>query len=238
MDLTPISRERLSESAVNQIKDFIIKNGLGPGERLPSERELSSKLQISRASTREAVRVLEIMGLVQVRPGKGIFVKDLTGDLFVPLPTWVSDYRDTIHKHFEARLILEPEICALAARRATDQDIENLKKNIDKQAGLTEKDMADIIQTDIDFHCLLGEAAQNETLLMLLQSIARISFHGWKAALRTKSRNKTAVNEHRELLERIREHDEEGARTLMREHMVGSIKMLEQQGLEPKTEEG
>ena len=153
MDLTPISRKRLSESAINQIKDFIIQNGLGPGAKLPSERDLCNRLQISRASLREAIRILEIMGLVEVLPGKGIYVKDLTGDLFVPLPTWVSDYRDTIHKHFEARLILEPEIAALAARRAGPADIDRIRANIELQGSLPESEMAAIIQTDIDFHC-------------------------------------------------------------------------------------
>lgn len=232
MELTPISRKRLSESAINQIKDFIIQNGLGPGDKLPSERELCSSLQISRASLREGIRILEIMGLVEVLPGKGIYVKDLTGDLFVPLPTWVSDYRDTIHKHFEARLILEPEIAALAARRATIEDIDKIRQNIALQGSLTEKDMAAIIQTDIEFHCLIAETAKNETLLMLINSIARMSFHGWKAALRTESRNNTAVREHLELVEKLVAHDEDGARTMMREHMLGSIQMLKQQGFD------
>ncbi|MBE0584824.1 MAG: FadR family transcriptional regulator [Desulfofustis sp.] len=235
MELTPISRKRLSESAINQIKDFIIQNGLGPGAKLPSERELCKQLQISRASIREAIRILEIMGLVEVMPGKGIFVKDLTGDLFVPLPTWVSDYRDTIHKHFEARLILEPEIAALAARRATAADIEKIRQNIALQGSLPESEMAAIIQADIDFHCLIAEAAKNETLLMLLNSIARMSFHGWKAALRTKSRNTTAVQEHLDLVAKLVAHDEAGARTMMREHMLGSIQMLKDQGLVPES---
>lgn len=234
MELTPISRKRLSESAITQIKDFIIQNSLEPGSKLPSERELSRRLEISRASIREALRILEIMGLVEVLPGKGIYVKDLTGDLFVPLPTWVSDYRDIIHKHFEARLILEPEIAALAARRAIDTDIDRLRQNITLQSSLSESEMATIIQTDIDFHCLIADVAKNETLLMLINSIARMSFHGWKAALRTKRRNKTAVEEHVELLERIVDHDEDGARKTMRNHMIGSIQMLEQQGLDTK----
>ena len=234
MELTPISRKRLSESAIAQIKDFIIQNSLEPGSKLPSERELCKSLGISRASIREAIRILEIMGLVEVLPGKGIYVKDLTGDLFVPLPTWVSDYRDTIHKHFEARLILEPEIAALAARRATETDIDRIKQNIALQGSLSENEMATIIQTDIDFHCLIADVAKNETLLMLINSIARMSFHGWKAALRTQCRNTTAVKEHVELLKMIADHDEDGARKTMREHMVGSIKMLEEQGLDAK----
>ncbi len=230
MDFTPISRTRLSESAINQIKEFIIHHELQPGSKLPSERELGKRLQISRSSIREALRILEIMGLVEVKSGKGTYVKDLTGDLFTPLPVWVSDYRDKIHKHFEARLILEPEIAALAARRSTPHDIELLRENIKIQASFTDEQLADRIQTDINFHCLIAEAARNETLLMLFNSLARISFHGWKAAIKTKGRNKTAVKEHLELIETISKRDENGARKAMRDHMLVSIKMIEAQG--------
>ncbi len=230
MDFTPISRTRLSESAIDQIKEYIIHHDLQSGSRLPSERELGKRLQISRSSIREALRILEIMGLVEVKSGKGTYVKDLTGDLFTPLPVWVSDYKDKIHKHFEARLILEPEIAALAARRATPEHIERLRENIRIQGNLADDQLADRIQADIDFHCLVAEAARNETLLMLFNSLARISFHGWKAAIKTKGRNETAVKEHLELTDKISKNDEKGARKAMRDHMLISIKMIEAQG--------
>lgn len=231
MEFKPIPKKRLSESAIEQIKEFIVHNKLESGSKLPSERELGSRLKISRTSIREALRMLEIMGLVEVKPGKGIYVKNLTGDLFVPLPTWVSNYRDTIHKHFEARLILEPEIAALAARRATKKDIRQIRQNIQTQKDLPECQKAASIQADIKFHGLVAEAAKNETILMLFNSIARISFHGWKAAIRMEGRNASAVKEHAELLEKLARRDEDGARRVMREHMLESIRMLEKQGL-------
>ena len=75
MNLRPIRKKRLSESAIDEIKNFIFSNDLQEGDQLPSERVLVQKLQISRSSIREALRMLEITGLIEVKPGKGIFRK-------------------------------------------------------------------------------------------------------------------------------------------------------------------
>jgi GntR family transcriptional repressor for pyruvate dehydrogenase complex len=232
MEFRPIERKRLSESAIDQIRTFIVDNDLEEGSKLPSERELVEKLQISRGSLREALRMLEITGLVEVRPGKGIFVRHTTGDLFMPLSSWVSTNREAIYKHFEARLILEPEIAALAARRISEEEIHRIEQNIALQASYPERDVVSTIRADIGFHCLVAEASKNETVSMLMNSLAKISFQGWKAALRVEGRNETAVREHTQLLGLLARGDEDGARTAMREHMLGSIRLLEEQGLD------
>ena len=232
MDLTPIKGKRLSEHVMNEIKKFIVHNDLKEGSLLPSERDLLAKLRVSRGTLREALRILEIVGLVEVKPGKGAFVKDLTSDLVVPLPLWVSTNREAIYKHFEARLILEPEIAALAARRATQEDIRRMEQNIIFQKSLPESEVADRIRTDIEFHCLLAESGKNETIEMLINSLARVSFQGWKAAIRVKGRNETAVQEHAQLVTMLAKRDEEGARAAMREHMLESIRILKEQGLD------
>jgi DNA-binding FadR family transcriptional regulator len=231
LDLNPIKRKRLSESAIDEIKNFISSNNLKEGSQLPSERELVSRLQISRGSLREALRILEIMGLVEVRPGKGIFVRQVSGDLVVPLPSWVNKYKDAIYKHFETRLILEPEVAALAARRITEDEIRAIQDNVTRQSRLQEHDVVGIIRTDIEFHLLVTGAAKNETITMLMNSLAKISFEGWKAALRVEGRNESAVREHTELVKILSRRDEDGARTAMREHMLASIQMLKTQGL-------
>ena len=127
MDLEPIRKRRLSEYAIEELRKFISNNNLEKGSKLPSERELVDKLKISKGSIREALRMLEITGLVDVLPGKGIFVRDLTGDLVVPLASWVTRNKDEIYKHFEARLILEPEVAALSARRISKKYINRIK---------------------------------------------------------------------------------------------------------------
>ena len=231
MDLRPIKRKRLSESAIDEIKNFILSNDLREGDQLPSEREFVQKLQISRSSIREALRMLEITGLVEVKPGRGIFVRNLTGDILAPLSSWVSSNKDAIYKHFEVRLILEPEIAALAARRISKKDIGRMKQNIELQKSYPESEIVLIIRADIEFHRLVAEAAKNETISMLMYSLSKISFQGWKAALRVKGRNDTACREHGELLSLLAKGDEKGSRKAMRDHMLGSIRRLKEEGL-------
>jgi len=231
MDLEPIKKQRLSEYAIDQIRKFITNNNLLEGTKLPSEKELVKKLQISKGSLREALRILEITGLVDVRPGKGIYVRNLTGDLIIPLSSWVTRNKQEIYKHFEARLILEPEIAALAARRITKEYINRIEKNTLLQKSYPEAEVVSIISADIEFHRLVAEAAKNETISMLMNSLAKISFYGWKAALRVEGRNESAVQEHTQLLSFLAKHDEDGARTSMREHMLHSIQLLKKQGL-------
>jgi len=232
MDLEPIKKRRLSEYAIDEIRKFIANNNLEEGSKLPSERELVDKLQISKGSLREALRILEITGLVDVRPGKGIYVRNLTGDLVVPLDSWVTRNKEKIYKHFEARLILEPEIAALAARRITKEYINRIEKNILLQKSYPEAEVVSIISADIEFHRLVAEAAKNETISMLMNSLAKISFYGWKAALRVEGRNESAVQEHTQLLSFLAKRDEDGARTSMRKHMLHSIQLLKKQGLD------
>jgi len=232
MDLEPIKKQRLSEYAIDQIRKFITNNNLLEGTKLPSEKELVKKLQISKGSLREALRILEITGLVDVRPGKGIYVRNLTGDLVVPLDSWVTRNKEKIYKHFEARLILEPEIAALAARRITKEYINRIEKNILLQKSYPEAEVVSIISADIEFHRLVAEAAKNETISMLMNSLAKISFYGWKAALRVEGRNESAVQEHTQLLSFLAKRDEDGARTSMRKHMLHSIQLLKKQGLD------
>lgn len=234
MDLAPIKGKRLSEYVVSELKGFIVNNNLEEGSPLPPERELLQKLQVSRGTLREGLRILEISGLVEVRPGKGTFVRMLTGDLAVPLSLWVSRNRDSIHKHFEARLILEPEIAALAAERITDDELRSMEQNIKRQTNTPESEVVLIICADIEFHCLLADSVKNETISMLMNSLAKISFHGWKAAMRVKGRNKTAVLEHTKLLNMLAKRDQDGARLAMREHMLESIIRLKNQGLNLK----
>lgn len=229
MDFQPVTKKRLSESVVENIKELIEKNSLTVGSKLPPEQELAKWFQVGKATIREALRMLEITGVIEVKPGKGIYVKAVTGDLVVPLSTWVSTNKDVILKHFEARLIVEPEIAVLAARRITPEDARRIEQNIQTQKSFTEDQTAAIIQTDIEFHGLIAESAKNETLLMLFNSIAKISFHGWKAAIRVKGRNQSAVKEHKKLLKMLVQKDENGARTAMRNHMLHSIRLIKKQ---------
>jgi GntR family transcriptional regulator, transcriptional repressor for pyruvate dehydrogenase complex len=233
MPLKPINRSRLSEAAIDQIKDLIVSQQLEPGSKLPSERKLVEELQISRASVREALRILEIMGLVEVKPGKGAYVKGLTGDLFVPLPNWLSDHKETLHNHFEARLVLEPAAAGFAAIRATKHDIRKLGDSLSEFRGkLADKDVVGMISSDIHFHSQIGAATGNKTIKLLMDTITRFLFDGWKATLRVEGRPQKTVVEHGKILKAIIEKDEKKARSAMKRHLKNAVNNLKQAGLD------
>jgi GntR family transcriptional regulator, transcriptional repressor for pyruvate dehydrogenase complex len=235
MPLKPITKSRLSEAAIDQIKELIATRELEPGSKLPSERELVEQLGISRASVREALRALEIIGLVEVKPGKGTFVKGLTGDLFVPLPNWLSDHKETLDNHFEARLVLEPAAAGLAALRASEQDIRRLKGALSAfSERLAQNDLIGLIKSDIYFHSLLGAATGNKTIKMLMDTITRFLFDGWKATLRVKGRPSKTLVEHGEILEAIIRRDEKAAKVAMERHLKNAISNLKEEGFQLK----
>jgi GntR family transcriptional repressor for pyruvate dehydrogenase complex len=233
MGLKPITRSRLSEAAVDQIKGLITSRELGEGSKLPSERQLVEQLQISRASVREALRILEIMGLVEVKPGKGAFVKGTTGDLILPLPTWISIHKENLHNHFEARLVLEPAAAGLAAVRASQSDLKALRDALDSfSAKLDERDIVGLIQADISFHSLIGAATGNKTIRLLMDTIARFLFEGWKASMRVEGRADKTVSEHEAIFQAISGKNKSKAEKAMRRHLEEAVLNLKDAGLE------
>lgn len=233
MSLKPITKSRLSEAAIQQIKDLIVSEQREPGSKLPSERELVNQLKISRASVREALRILEIMGLVEVKPGKGTYVKGITGDIFLPLTNWLSSHKETLHNHFEARLVLEPAAAGFAALRATQNDIQKLEEALKTfNEKLAENDIVGLIIADIHFHSLIAAATGNNTIEILMDTISRFLFDGWKATLRVEGRPQKTVLEHHEIFQAIIEKDEKKAKRNMVRHLKNAIQNLKEVGLE------
>jgi GntR family transcriptional repressor for pyruvate dehydrogenase complex len=227
MPLKPITKARLSEAAIEQIKELIVSENLEPGAKLPSERDLVEALGVGRSSIREALRILEIMGLVEVLPGKGAFVKALTGDLFIPLSEILTSQKESLQHHFEARMVLEPSAAALAAKRASAGEVAQLRRNLENfKENLAQENLVGLIRVDIEFHRLVANATDNQTIAVLMNTITRHDFHGWKAALRTSNRPRKTVTEHGRILEAIASGDEKKARSAMRRHLMAAQRNL------------
>lgn len=225
--LKPIAKKRLSQDAVDQLREMIIKKKFKPGTRLPSERELIKKLQISRSSVREALRILEIMGLIEVKPGSGAFVTGTKEDLFLPLSLWISHHRETLDHHFEARLVIEPRAAAFAARRVSPKIIRAMKKVLaDFQEKINSDDLIGAILADQEFHRLVAQATANKTLMLLMDTIVRFLFDGWKATLRAKGRLNKTVEEHQAILRAIERGKPEEASVAMETHLKNALSDL------------
>src|SRR5215813_8997128 len=129
VELGPIKSTRIYEEIVRQVKQLIAEGRLKSGDQLPPERDLAEKFLVSRTSVREALRALESVGLIEIRPGEGTFVREVSVDALVePLALVLLSQRAMIEELFEARRLLEPAIAGLAARRATKEEIQEMDR--------------------------------------------------------------------------------------------------------------
>lgn len=217
---TPVQTARLFEQIVEQIEGRILSGDLKPGDKLASERELAEKFGVSRTAIREAVKALTQKGLVEVLPGRGTFVINSTPqavrhslDLMIKF-----DGVEGIRSLVEVREILEPEIAALAASRASDKQITALKESVSLMDATIE-DIDTFIEADLDFHLTLAESTQNiliptlvDTLVVLLRE------HRKRIALVEGGINR-AQDHHKNIMQAISSRNPEESRQAMRAHL-------------------
>ncbi|HKD76899.1 MAG TPA: GntR family transcriptional regulator, partial [Ktedonobacterales bacterium] len=166
---TPIQATKLFEQVAVQIEQQILLGGLRSGDRLPTERELAEQFHVSRTAVREALKTLAQKGLVDMRPGRGTIVIDGTSQALRDSLGLVMrmSLSDRSHNLVEVREILEPEIAAMAAARATEQDIAALQAAVDVMDA-TLHDADAFIDADNQFHLMLARATQNALILILV----------------------------------------------------------------------
>ena len=174
MDFRPIQAKKIYEEVVEQIRQLMENGSLKPGDKLLSERELAEKLQVSRASVREALRALEMMGFVEIKVGGGTFIKETSGDdIIQPLAMFLSIEKGSFFEIYEIRKIFEIAAAHLAAQRATPGDLAKIEENLERmKAAMTEDDSEGGEGSDSAFHFSIAEATQNGWLVRLLNTIA------------------------------------------------------------------
>jgi GntR family transcriptional repressor for pyruvate dehydrogenase complex len=222
--LRAVDRSKLSLSIVDQLVEAIRTGGLLPGMALPAERVLAVQLSVSRSSVREAIRVLEHAGVLDVRTGSGTFVSDAgvsNATMLRARAALIGDQSplDVI----VARLALEPVCAELAAANRRDKDLAILRESVAQQAVLVERD-EDPTDIDLDFHQSIAAAAQNPVLLLLVERLIPIMRQGtWRELKqRTGGRNQTFrlfLRQHESILEAIERSDGAAAGERMREHL-------------------
>jgi GntR family transcriptional regulator, transcriptional repressor for pyruvate dehydrogenase complex len=219
----PIRPKKISEEIVTQIKLLISDGQLKPGERVPSERELAALLGVSRPSVREAIMVLEAMGLVESRQGGGTFVRSLTETALAdPLSSMVGNNPRMLHNLAEVRMGLETWSAYLAAQRATEVEIETLRQLVAEMGRQAENGGWDA-ELDTKFHYAITAAAHNTIQLHVLNTIHGL-FHTTIMVALTEFYQKEGYIErllahHRTIMERIAARDPEGARQAMTVHL-------------------
>ena len=219
VDFAAIKQKRVYEDIVGQVQALIQDGLLKPGDRLPSERELAERFQVSRSSLREAIRALELQGLVVSRPGAGTFVSTESVETILSIIEGsINGSSEYLADIFEVRHLLEPQIAALAAERATRDDIQSMARSLEEQAEQIDRGETGV-EGDMAFHFAMARATHNETLVRVMSTIADIVHQSRDQSLQNPGRPQRSLASHRRILEMITRGEAEAARPAMEHHL-------------------
>ncbi len=175
-----IEHFRSADEVIQQIEGLILEGVLRVGDRLPGERELAPRLDVSRPILRDALKTLEARGLITTRHGGGTFVADVTGEVFAkPVVELIATNKKAAADYMEYRREIEGVAAEYAARRATDDDRAMLDQIMARmEAAHGREDFEEEAAIDVEFHSAVGECAHNIILLHTLRSCYRLLSDG------------------------------------------------------------
>ncbi len=223
MTLQPMHARKtndLTHMLVSGLKEMIVTGELQPGSRLPPERELAKQFAVNRASVRQALKALEVMGIVHQRVGDGTYLtNDASTTLRVPLDFLILVDGISFQELFEARLIVEPELAARAAARRTCEDIAEMESAVAVMKASPGIDAEELAQQDLRFHESVWHASGNRVCQRMFSTLhgALSRSLAVTSALRDEG---TPADAHNEICDAIREGDGERARALMHAHLI------------------
>ena len=212
---------KLSEQTAERLFERIVDEGrYGPGEKLPNENDLSAELGVSRTTLREAISSLVAQGVLQIQRGRGTFVAQQLPDSPVNLSAI-----QTLHSQLrardllETRLILEPAAVALACERASDEELEQIRRKAQRVTELVRQG-GDWPAADQEFHLAISRASHNEYMRRLYPIINRAMAEFMRLAARNPERiQQLSISDNEAILDFLLRRDGSGAREAMSLHM-------------------
>ena len=205
--------------------DLFTSGTIAPGTRLPPERQLATSLNVGRSAVREAIAALEVLGVVDVRPGSGTYLRGGVSELLPQTLSWgmLIGPRSTVEL-VEVRGALEIYAARLAVERMSPESIDRLRTHLDGMRDAA--DMTSFVEADLLFHSELAAATSNTVLLDLLQ-IIRSLLRVWSdRAVQDSHQADTAIAEHAAVFDAIAAGDGDGAASAMAAHMVTAASRL------------
>jgi len=214
----PLPREALSRQIAARLLELIKEGALRSGERLPPERELAGRLQVSRASLREALQALSLLGVIEVRQGAGSYVTSLEADLLTQHLALVFSLGDTTLEHlFEARRAVEPAIAAIAAGRISDEELEDLGACLER--SIAAPDRHAFLEADLELHELVVKAAGNPLLARFMESVSVLGLASRRETFKLPGITEQSLADHRAIVSALRDRDPGGAHRAMLDHL-------------------
>ncbi|MEV6349660.1 FadR/GntR family transcriptional regulator [Actinoplanes sp. NPDC051851] len=219
--MRPVSRKPVYEQVSDRLREFIDENGLQPGDKLMTERELAAELSVGRSTVREAITALRAQGLVEVRHGDGIYLLQRSDDLITTLAEeLVATHVD--HPYiWEARQAIEVQCARLAAVRAGGEDLAAMESALDRMAAEIEAGQP-ALDGDRRFHLAVVQASHNPILIQLVAGIRESFDKTSETSLTRAGQPARSLAEHRAVFEAIVAGNPVLAADRMLDHLVGT----------------
>ncbi len=217
-DFEVIRRNKVYEEVAKQIERLILKK-LRPGDKLPSERELAEMLKVSRSSIRDAIRSLELVGLVEPRQGAGTIVREVTsGSVVNSFEDALMRRRELVSELLDFRRMLEPPLAARAATHASEADVSEMEDILQRQYEKQRRGEAAVAE-DAEFHYSIALASDNSVVLKVIDILMDLLRESRERSLQVEGRAQKSLAGHRRILAAIKRRDAEAARDAMRHHI-------------------
>jgi GntR family transcriptional regulator, transcriptional repressor for pyruvate dehydrogenase complex len=219
-----IKKVRIADTVVDQIISLVEEGQLKPGDQLPSERELVNEFQVARPSIREALRILEYQGVIEVRPGKGAFVVGLGNGQANDeqrVQHWFREHAGEVLDILEVRANLEILAVGLAATKATTEQLDEIQAVVDEaQEAAAEGLVDELVRLDREFHQKIASASGNSLLASLIEMLIDSMVNPRRSLMRLRARVRSSWNDHTAILEALRAHNADEAVAAMERHIV------------------
>ncbi|HYL91750.1 MAG TPA: FadR/GntR family transcriptional regulator [Alphaproteobacteria bacterium] len=213
-----IRKNKVHEEVARQIERLILEK-LKPGDKLPSERELTELLGVSRSSIRDGIRRLELVGLVEPRQGAGTVVLEISPEVLVsPLANIIANRRQLVAELLEFRNMLEPPLAGRAAQHASKEAVAELEDILRRQ-GEKVRHGIPAVEEDSEFHYALATASGNSVVLKVLDVVMDMLRETRARSLQTEGRPAKSFAGHRRVLAAIKKHDAAAAEAAMSQHI-------------------
>jgi len=225
MPFQKVQPEKLSTAVTRQIELLILRGILRPGERLPSERELSERLGVSRPSLREAIAALQDKGLLTTKAGAGIYVADVLGSAFSEaLVKLFASHDEAVFDYISFRRDMEGLAAERATRLASDTDLKVIQTIFDKMVTAhSKRDPADEARLDADFHLAIIEASHNVVMLHMMRSMYQLLregvFYNRRIMFKQRTTRDTLLDQHRAINDALQGRDPVAARKAVEAHL-------------------
>lgn len=220
----PVRAERIAEKVVNQLKHLIAGGVLKVGDRLPSERELSEQMVVSRTSVREALQMLEAQGILETVHGGGSIVRNIAEqEIRRPIERFIEDDKSRVLELAELRAFMEAWAARTAAKNRTDEELKTIQGYLEEMEKDFEKGQ---IRYEVDFkyHTEIAAATHNTIYLHLMDNIYQLILYSIKVhreeVFVSREDQQTILNHHSKIFNAIRDGNPDTAEAAMKEHLA------------------